>query len=257
MLTDARLPDASALNLNPGGLLVIGFYSIGTPYEQEAKTLVASLDRVGMAHKVTGFADRGGWYQNTAAKADLILDARTNIRGPLLYIDVDAFVHVNCTDDLLERTRGADFGVHMFAGPAKGKKKRTVCRCVALGSRPYNPDACDRPHRLLSGTLFLGDTPGALALCENWVALNQTMRERGLVHGGGQKNLWFLTTCMKDLNIARLPGRYTYVYDKSWGYPPNEPVWIEHLIASRENRDTIRLNRPRQNRIAELKRVVR
>lgn len=237
-------------------MLTIGFYSIGTPYEQEAQTLAASLERVGMKHRIAGFKNRGSWYDNTAAKADLIIEARKSLTGPLLYVDVDAFVHVNVEADLLALTAGCDFGVHMFAGPAKGKNRKDVCRCVAMAGRAYGDKSCDREHRLLSGTLFFGDTPAALALCENWVALNHTMRERGLMQGGGQKNLWFLTTCMKDLKIARLPGRYTYVYDKSFAYPTAEPVWIEHLIASRENRDTPRFNRSRQKRISELKQVV-
>jgi hypothetical protein len=171
-------------------------------------------------------------------------------------VDVDAFVHVNVEADLLALTEGCDFGVHMFAGPAKGKNRKDVCRCVAMAGRSYGDKSCDREHRLLSGTLYFGDTPGALALCENWVALNHTMRARGLMQGGGQKNLWYLTTCMKDLKIARLPGRYTRVFDKAFCYPASEPVWIEHTIASRENRDSVRFNRGRQKRISELKQVV-
>lgn len=82
----------------------------------------------------------------------------------------------------------------------------------------------------------LGDTHGCYGLLEAWVALNGLLSERGIVEGGGQKNLWYLLTCMKDLRVAQLPGRYCYVHDKPWAYPEGEPKIIEHLIASRQHR---------------------
>lgn len=233
-------------------MLTIAFYSIGTPYEDEAKILAASLDRVGMKHRIVGFPDRGDWYLNTAAKAELIRAARHEFDGPLLYVDCDAFVHTNCEPDLLKITEGADLGVHYFAGPAKGRKRNDVCRCTRRG---YG--RCDKAHRLLSGTLFLGDTDGARSLCDAWVARNEELRAQGIVEGGGQKNLWYVTTQMPELRIARLPGRYCIVGDKLWAYLSNEPIWIEHTIASRENRDVRgRFNAWRRRRITELRKVV-
>lgn len=235
-------------------LLVIGFYSIGTPYEQEARTFMASLDRVGMAHHITGFDDRGDWYGNTAAKAELICEARRTMRGPLLYIDVDAFVHADCTR-YFERLAadGVDLGVHYFAGPAKGRKRRDVCRCVVRG---YGK--CDKEHRLLSGTLFLGDTEGAQRLCDAWVEKNAALRAQGIYDGGGQKNLWRTTVEIgHTLKIERIPGRYCIVGDKLWAYPRNEPVIIEHTIASRENRDVRgRFSGWRRRRITELRQIL-
>lgn len=214
-------------------MLTIGFFSKGTPYEDEARIFTASLDRVGMRYDVRGFTDRGTWDANTAAKAELIREARHSLPGPLLYIDVDARVRENCAPyfDGLAR-EGYDFGAHYFAGPPKGRNRKINSYLLENLMRG-GVDA----YRLLSGTLFLGDTKGCRKLCDNWVALNQTLRTCGVMHGGGQKNLWFMTTCMKnDLKIARLPGRYCRVFDKPWAYPPREPIVIEHSIASRENR---------------------
>lgn len=234
-------------------LTTIGFFSYGTPYEEEAKILRASLDRLKMPHVITGFPDRGTWYQNTAAKAELIRDARRTLKGPLLYVDVDAFVHVNPTAWLARVVAdNYDLGVHMFAGPAKGRGRSKVCRCVRRG---YG--TCTQEHRLLSGTLFLGDTEGARKLCDAWVARNEELRAQGIVEGGGQKNLWYVTTQMPELRIYRLPGRFCIVGDKLWAYPANEPIWIEHTIASRENRDVRgRFNAWRRRRITELRGVV-
>ena len=225
-------------------MLTIGFYSLGTDYEREAGLLRHSLDRVGMAHDITGFEDRGGWYANTSYKAEFIRDQRQKHRGPLLYIDVDAFVHGNCNryfEGLA--ARGVDFGAHWFHGPAKGHDKRKVR---------------DEGWWMLSGTLFLGDTDGCRRLLDTWYDMNSLFRDRGIMEGGGQKNLWFLVTCMEDLKVERLPGRYCYVFDKPWAYDPKEPKIIEHTIASRDHRGAVeRVTEPRKQRIHELATRVR
>jgi hypothetical protein len=231
-------------------MIVVAYYSLGTPYEHEARLLQASLERVGMRHRIKGYADAGDWYANTAIKPEAIREARQAVSGPMLYVDVDAFVHAKC-DAYFENlgAQGMDFGVHWFAGPAGGHRKNDVCACLA-GQR------CNRQHRLLSGTLFFGDTEGARHLLDTWIALNATLRERRLVEGGGQKNLWFLTTCIKDLRIANLPGRYCYVFDKAWAYPHDEPRIIEHTIASRDNRAQRRQTSPRSNRKRQLMNLI-
>jgi hypothetical protein len=159
-------------------MLVLACYTEDTPYEAEAAVLRASLERVGMAHLIEGYRSAGDWYANTAAKAGFIQRCRTALSGPLLYVDVDAFVHVDCTayfEGLA--AEGYDFGAHYFAGPSGGNSRTDVCRCVPGRS-------CSRKHRLLSGTLFFGDTDPARRLVETWVYLNAMMRKRGMVQGG-------------------------------------------------------------------------
>jgi len=235
-------------------LTTIGFFSYGTPYEQEARLLAASLDRVKMKYVLRGFPDRGDWYANTAAKAELIREARYSMEGPLLYVDVDACVHANCAayfEGLADA--GVDFGVHWFAGPSKGKKRKDVCACVR--QRP-----CNRPHRLLSGTLFLGDTAPARNLVDRWVDKNAELRRAGIIDAGGQKNLWRVVVEMEaegSLLMEKIPGRYCIVGDKLFAYPPGERTIIEHTIASRENRDVRgRFNGWRQRRMMELRQMV-
>lgn len=209
-------------------MIVVACYSIGTPYEAEAELFRASLERVGVFHDVFGYEDRGGWHANTAFKAEFLRDVRSTWRGPLLYIDVDAFVHADCSAyfDALD----ADFGAHFFAGPAFGHNQGDVCAC--LRGQP-----CSREHRLLSGTLFFGDTDGARRLLDAWCRTNEERRAAGDPTGGGQRNLWNTWRAMQgEIRTARLPGRYCYVFDKHFGYPAGEPVIIEHTIGSRDNR---------------------
>jgi hypothetical protein len=219
--------------------------------------------------RIVGFPARSDWYGNTAEKAHIIRDAREVCPGPLLYVDVDAFVHSNCSKYFEQlAAAGADFGAHYFAGPAGGHDRSKVsafcpgCNapvrlaatsCPACGAEPISPVG----WRLLSGTLFFGDTPGARRLCDAWVAKNDQLAAQGIREGGGQKNLWRVVTEMEgELKIQKIPGRYCYVGDKPWAYPPNEPMVIEHTIASRENRDGTRVNAWRRQRIAELRSIV-
>lgn len=210
---------------------VIACYSINTPYEEEAKILSASLRRVGMPHEITGFVSNGDWYDNTAYKARFIRDMRHQMKGPLLYVDVDAFFHENC-EDYFNSLAGSsvrliDLGVHYFNGPAGGHDRSQV-----------NPNG--EGTRLLSGTLYLGDTMPCRELLQMWCSMNAVLRDGGCKEGGGQKNLWYLTTCMGPrLKIHRLPGRYCYVFDKPWAYHTTEPRIIEHTIASRDNRSGV------------------
>jgi len=226
-------------------MLTVAYYSTGNTYEFEADLLRCSLDRYGMAHNIVPIPDGGDWYANTAHKARFLYEQRMDHRGPLLYIDVDAFVHEN-VDAYFERLgrQGYDFGAHWFRGPAKGydwSKMRS------------------EGWWMLSGTLFFGDTQGARDLLALWCRVNRLFRRSGVMEGGGQKNLWYLVTCMTGLKVMKLPGRYCYVFDKSKAYPPDERRIIEHTIASRDNRDKetkTQLHPGRGARMEELRRMV-
>lgn len=233
-------------------MIVVAYYTEGTPYEEEARIFRSSLERVGMEFRIVGIPDRGSWDANTAEKPKFIRRMRKALKGPIVYIDVDAFVHRDCSsyfDGLtLKRT---DFAAHWFAGPAKGHDWSRNCACLAGG-------ACDRPHRLLSGTLFFGDTKGARSILDVWCGYNQLCQDAGWGSGGGQRNLWAIVTSQGErIRQAKLPGRYCYVFDKPQGYPAGEPRIIEHTIGSRDNRGPKqRKNAKRAARIRELERKV-
>ena len=200
----------------------VAYYTRDTAYEREADLLRSSLEAVGMDHEIVGVEDAGSWRANTARKATFLRRMRSDLDGPLLYVDADAFVHENCTDhfDLLSDL-GFDFGAHWFRGPAFGHDRSAVR---------------EEGWWMLSGTLFLGDTDRCRWLLDAWCALNETWAEHGIAEGGGQKNLWFTVTCLRGLHVKRLRGRYCYVFDKPWAYPEAEYPVIEHTIASRIHR---------------------
>lgn len=230
------------------GLTVVAFYTRGTPYEDDAELLRASLERVGMQHRIVPVADRGDWDANTAYKPTFLRDLRNQLAGPLLALDVDAFVHRNCAPYFEElAAEGADVGAHWFAGP-KGGHDRTQVRRDAAGNLVG--------WWMLSGTVFLGDTPGCRKMLDGWIALTEWADRFGGGRGGDQRQLWFTIAVMDELHVARLPGRFAYVFDKPWAYPPDEPCIIEHTIASREHRGAERANTGRRARLLQLRRLV-
>jgi hypothetical protein len=220
---------------------VIGFY---TPeYAADADLLKRSLAKVGMDGLICPVASRGDWDDNTAFKAEFIRTMRHTLAGKLLYVDADAFVHENCQAyfEGLE----ADFGAHWFRGPAYGHDQSQVQ---------------DEGHWLLSGTLFFNDTGPARDLVDLWVGENRKQRKAGERSGGGQKNLWRIHEVWRHGGVSseRLPGSYTWVFDKPWAYADDERPIIEHTIASRSHRPGAveDLKAGRLKRVAELEAMV-
>jgi hypothetical protein len=225
-------------------MIVVGYYTQGTAYEKDAARLRASLDHWGLAHEIVGVPPQPDWDHATALKPIVLFLLRQALAGPILYVDVDAVVHADCSKyfDGLD----CDFAAHWFQGPSGGY------------DRSRNDDW------LLSGTMYFADTGPARDLLLAWCELNCQRQQKGNWTGGGQGNLHeleadgWLAYCLK---IVRLPGRYCYIFDKAWAYPEGEPIIIEHLIASRANRDPNkrpenmkRDNATRLERIAELER---
>jgi len=230
-------------------LTVVGYYSRDTPYEREAELLLASLERFDVDAFVASRPDAGSWDRNVGAKPFFIRRIRQFFAGPLLYVDVDAFVHEDPRPWLEPFVEDrVDFALHYFRGPAKGHDRAKVRE---TGWWP------------LTGTIFVADTIGARRILDRWCETNVDKRAAGDESGGGQRNLQEILPELERspaYRIGRLPGALCYVYDKPWAYHADEPVVIEHTIASRENRDPSRslpsLVRSRQARIRELRREI-
>lgn len=200
-------------------MLTVAYY---TPaYANEVDRLRRSLERCGMAHEIEAAEDRGDWYRNTAHKAEFLRAMRDQHRGPLLYVDADAFVHRSVEAEL--SGRDCDLGVHFHQGGSK------------LGS----------------GTLLLNDTANCRELLRRWCTLNRMKQQRGQWPGGGQANLAEVVRTFVDLSVWRMPARYCFIFDLSKRWNPDETPVIEHLQASRVHKGG-RSPASRDARIAEL-----
>jgi hypothetical protein len=218
---------------------VVAYYTAGTTYETEADLFERSLKKCGITnYLITPIEKTKDWYAATALKAFFLHDSLMKHGEPILYCDVDAVFHQNPTAYFEALERRFDFAAHWFQGPAGGADK-TV-----------------NANRLLSGTLWLNYTEKTKQLLSAWGQMNSLLSDLKIPEGGGQKNLWYMTTCMKDLRIKKIPGRYCYVFDKPWAYPDNEPRIIEHTIASRENRNRVRVDKGRRDYLEKLEKTI-
>lgn len=198
----------------------IAYYTPG-PYEDEARSLTASLDSWGLPHDIRRYDGRGSWLRNTSMKAEVVrdfLDAYPD--EPLVYIDVDAAIERR-PDLLLDGTLdGIDIAAAKFGG-----------------------------HELLSGTVWFGGGPVCRAVVERWIALCHQYPDRippGLMpeYPAGeiawdQRLLNAAIQQTPGVKFHELPPAYTFIYDLSRDrYPGVEPIILHHA-ASRKYRDKV------------------
>ena len=71
-------------------MLVVAFYTINTPYEQEVRKLEFTCTKHGLKYHTEGYEGRGHWTANCAIKPEFILEMLTRFPDEdLLYIDAD------------------------------------------------------------------------------------------------------------------------------------------------------------------------
>lgn len=187
------------------GLTVVGFFTTGTAYEDEAREMMASCEAFGLRHDVVGVTPRGDWAMNCAIKARVVMSAweRTGGRdgvGAVVWVDADA--RVRRRPAVLEQG-GFDFAVHRV-----------------------------ERWEFASGTVAFGRSAGAEALLREWVrrceaepwVWDQVHLDRAwealVMAGVGLRTLW-------------LPQAYTKIFDRAAeDVSGDEPV-IEHMQASR------------------------
>lgn len=196
-------PPRDALNHDQTPV-VLCYFTLDTPYADEAKKLKASCQRLGLEHRVVGVRPRGSWEANCAYKARFVEEQWRALGRPVLWVDADAVVHR--TPDLL-RGVAADFAVHR-----------------ALG------------WMFASGTVFFNQTPEAEALLVRW-------RERceadpttwDQVHLDAA---WEDVARARPLETLWLPREYTFINDLDDDALRDDPV-IEHTQASRRFKTTV------------------
>jgi hypothetical protein len=205
---DAALKNTKKIDLTQGldSLIIVGYYTIDTPYEEEAKVLIDSCRRLGLNHDIIGVKSLGDWQSNTRFKAKFMLDMlnkHPNMR--LLYVDCDAEIHslpnlfINYSTDIAVRFQ--DFS--------------------------YRKNEC------LSGTIYMENNLRTRKLCELWFNSNKQGNQNGLE----QWNLGILINQMikeDGLRFKNLPPEYTFIFDTMKRiYPDIKPI-IEHYQASRK-----------------------
>lgn len=210
---------------------VVGFYTKDSIYELEKNRLQRSLDLLNLRYDLSEIENQQSWVRNAGMKPSVLVKMREKHQGPLLYVDVDAVFHRNSWPHLLEQD--CDLAVY------------------------FEPEG-----NLLSGTLFIGDTPAAKDLLSVWEQAcrdnpeewDQRVLQKIIADDQQSKSPRY--------RVERLPVSYCWVFDKI-NNEPESVIYIEHLQASREKKKRKRLfNRKgkgltrRDDRIKEIEKVL-
>jgi len=197
-------------------LMVVGYYTINTPYEEEAQNLIKSLNKLGINQDVIGVKTLGNWQANTRFKAGFMLDML--IKWPnhrLLYVDVDAVVHR--LPDLF---------------------KNYTCD-IAVRWQDFRW----RKNECLSGTIYMENNERTHRICKLWRDIN--VKEGNKSNRMEQWNLDTVITQMKEdpnFTYKNLPPEYTMIFDSMRGMYPNIVPVIEHFQASRRFKKDVNEN---------------
>lgn len=200
---------------NSKELLVIGYYTVNTPYAQEAKKTMQSCDKFGLDYHIVGVPNLGNWQANTRFKAKFVkqmLDEFPNRN--LLYVDVDAIFRARPT--LFMNDFPYDIGIRY-------------------------QDFKWRKNECLSGTVFFANNSIVRKIVNEWIAINEKQ-------GSDSKTLeqWNLGNIIDKYEKKgllrvnkKIPPGYTFIFDIMKRMYPNEKVVIEHFQASRRFRNKV------------------
>jgi len=226
-------PESSVLSAaltTPRGLIV-AFHTPDEIYTREAERLKKSLDALGLEYSISVVEPESNWVRTTLLKPTWIRPARESIRGPLLYVDVDAFVHEDPWPHV------ADLDADMAA--------------VVYTNGELN-----------SATLWINDTPGASTLLDLWATWSTDRRAkddgslRQIGDDSDQGVLRHLVEAEESsdaprFHFARLSPNMASIFDRLDDYRYG-PIVIEQLQASREITQREKRLARRRDRLAQL-----
>ncbi|AVG23128.1 sulfotransferase / nucleotide-diphospho-sugar transferase [Pontimonas salivibrio] len=217
--------------VEPTSGTVIAFHTPDEVYRAEAARLKSTLDRLGLEYHFFEVEPEKNWVRTTLLKPLWMSQARESLDGPLLYIDVDAFVHEDPWPYL-----------NHYDGDL---------------AAVYNNGI------LNSATIWINDTPGAAEILKRWVEKSDLRRDGDsgeLQQTGEDSDQTVLRDIVDQAEMngdsgfvfQRLPDNLAYIFDSTKTEWLVGPVLIEQLQASREStRNEKRLAR-RRERLREL-----
>ena len=194
-------------------LIVVGYYTKNTPYEEEAKKLINSLDKLTLSYDIQCVDNLGSWQANTRFKANFMLEMlNKHEKKRLLYVDCDAVIHKL---PILFENYHCDIAVRW-------------------------EDFAWRKNECLSGTIYMENNERTRELCNRWANLNEN-------ESPTTQNLeqWNLGRIIKDMELndglstLNLPPEYTFIFDYMKALYPRAIPIIEHFQASRKFKNII------------------
>lgn len=186
---------------------IISFYTKNTPYEEEVQNLIASCARLNLKTHIEGIDSFGSWELNCAFKPFFLHQKLQELKKNLLWVDSDAVI------------LQAPQPLEAFSGD------------LAVHIDPTLPD--DHPSKVMSGTIFVKNSPKAQELLKRWAqeCIRQLMQQDRKEEFWDQCALRDVLLKNTAADIRSLPLSYVKVA----GHPLHEKVdpIIEHYQASR------------------------
>lgn len=182
--------------------IVCSYFTAKTGYEGEAKTLETSL----IHHKIDPYhieriSNMGNWQKNTLYKAKFIKQMMLKFPDySIVFTDADSIFH--SYPGLFANLDGADFACHF---------------------RDWHA----RQGELLSGTLYIANTPKMRRIVGEWIEVNKTNQQKF-----EQRNLErVIRRNGHKINIYKLPVEYCCIFDDE--NRRQIKAVVEHFQASR------------------------
>jgi hypothetical protein len=211
--------------------LIIAFHTPDDVYQAEADRLRKSLEALGLAYEISVVEPESNWVRTTLLKPTWITPARKRLRGPLLYLDVDAYVHHDPWPYV------ADMDADMAAVVQKN-------------------------GQLYSATLWINDTAEARDLLDVWAEGSGSRRDldKGTLHHTGDDGDQGVLKLIVEAEEARSVPRFRFgrlapnlatIFDRDESYRYG-PIVIEQLQVSREVALKEKRLARRRARLAEL-----
>ncbi len=185
--------------------IVICFYTLDTPYEQEVLNLINSCKKWGVELFVEGKKSAGSWAANCALKPAFILEKLEALKRPVFWADADS-VFLKKPD--LDQFLPYDFSV----------------RAMQIFQN-------DPRHALNTASVFAHYTPASLALVRKWRDIciePEPFMDQMALHAALANN--------KNARVYSMPIAYCKIFDIDTFFINDEDVVLEQTQASRRYR---------------------
>ena len=194
--------------------LVVSYYTKGTPYEEEVKSLRESCERFGIECHIEGVESKGSWEENCAYKPYFIREMMQRFRRPLLWVDADAVF-----------LRPLPFEECMFSDLALIRMKE---------------DKGDR-FCIYSGAVYINATRGGVKGLDLWCHFSDQIRkdEKKAPPFMDQISLHLVLLSKPSIHMEPLPPTYCKIFDKTVEGVDSSNVMLEQRQASRRFKDKV------------------
>lgn len=189
--------------------IIVGFYTVNTPYQGESEVLKLSLKSLGYSYCLCGVKNLGSWQKNTQFKAEFIKFILEKLKCPILYLDVDSIVIKKL--DVIDKLKCDIAAVHFHTST-----------------------------ELLSGTVYFGATAKCFETVEKWISLNKKYPEK-LPDGRDAWDQRTLEIAIKETkcNFVELPQEYTWITELTQKHMPNLSPIIIHTRGAKRFKNQI------------------